>query len=153
MFVQCRALTFLSNFFERELQLVQLSREDKEFLANIANELALYIQNLEQARYASCLYFHRPCISWCSILKLSCIKYLFNHNFYFRLREGLRNILSISSLGNQYMQANKPWVLVKGSDADRWVPDFSNSFDGALQFLSKFISLLRFWHICFVMLF
>lgn len=80
-----RALTFLSNFFERELQLVQLSREDKEFLANIANELALYIQNLEQAR----------------------------------LREGLRNILSISSLGNQYMQANKPWVLVKGSDADR----------------------------------
>ncbi|XP_048727649.2 methionine--tRNA ligase, cytoplasmic-like [Ostrea edulis] len=36
-----------------------------------------------------------------------------------KLRDSIRNILSISRLGNQYMQFNKPWVLVKGSDTDR----------------------------------
>lgn len=36
-----------------------------------------------------------------------------------RLREGIRNILSISRLGNQYMQSNKPWVLVKGTPEEK----------------------------------
>jgi methionyl-tRNA synthetase len=36
-----------------------------------------------------------------------------------RLRDGIHSVLSISSLGNQYIQANKPWELLKGSDADR----------------------------------
>ncbi|KAK3106651.1 hypothetical protein FSP39_024573 [Pinctada imbricata] len=36
-----------------------------------------------------------------------------------RIRDSIRNILSISRLGNQFMQANKPWVLVKGSDQER----------------------------------
>ncbi|XP_061178088.1 methionine--tRNA ligase, cytoplasmic-like [Saccostrea echinata] len=36
-----------------------------------------------------------------------------------KLRDSIRNILSISRLGNQYMQANKPWVLVKGSQTDK----------------------------------
>lgn len=36
-----------------------------------------------------------------------------------KLRDSIRNILSISRLGNQYMQANKPWVLVKGSESDK----------------------------------
>ncbi|XP_022343888.2 methionine--tRNA ligase, cytoplasmic-like [Crassostrea virginica] len=36
-----------------------------------------------------------------------------------KLRDSIRNILSISRLGNQYMQANQPWVLVKGSEQDR----------------------------------
>ncbi|KAK7482471.1 hypothetical protein BaRGS_00026288, partial [Batillaria attramentaria] len=35
------------------------------------------------------------------------------------LRDSIRNILSISRLGNQFMQANKPWVLVKGSPAEK----------------------------------
>lgn len=35
------------------------------------------------------------------------------------LRDGLKPILSISRLGNQLIQANKPWVLVKGSEDDR----------------------------------
>lgn len=34
------------------------------------------------------------------------------------LRDSIRNIMSISRLGNQFMQVNKPWVLVKGSEAD-----------------------------------
>lgn len=37
----------------------------------------------------------------------------------FRLRDGIRNILSISRLGNQYIQANKPWVLVKGTPQEK----------------------------------
>ncbi|XP_067686292.1 methionine--tRNA ligase, cytoplasmic-like isoform X2 [Haliotis asinina] len=36
-----------------------------------------------------------------------------------RLRDSIRNILSISRLGNQYMQANKPWVLAKGTPQER----------------------------------
>ncbi|OWF40602.1 Methionine--tRNA ligase, cytoplasmic [Mizuhopecten yessoensis] len=36
-----------------------------------------------------------------------------------KIRDSIRNILSISRLGNQFMQANQPWVLVKGSDADK----------------------------------
>ncbi|CAG5136637.1 unnamed protein product, partial [Candidula unifasciata] len=36
-----------------------------------------------------------------------------------RLRDGIRNILTISRLGNQYMQANKPWVLAKGSAEEK----------------------------------
>jgi methionyl-tRNA synthetase len=36
-----------------------------------------------------------------------------------KLRDGIRKILNISRFGNQHIQANKPWLLVKGSDADR----------------------------------
>lgn len=35
------------------------------------------------------------------------------------LREGLKPILAISRLGNQLIQAGKPWVLIKGSDEDK----------------------------------
>lgn len=35
------------------------------------------------------------------------------------LREALRNILSVSRLGNQMMQAAKPWVLVKGNEEEK----------------------------------
>ncbi|XP_013384289.1 methionine--tRNA ligase, cytoplasmic [Lingula anatina] len=36
-----------------------------------------------------------------------------------KLREGITHILNISRLGNQYMQANKPWELVKGDAAQK----------------------------------
>ncbi|KAJ8942642.1 hypothetical protein NQ318_013355 [Aromia moschata] len=36
-----------------------------------------------------------------------------------KLRDGIRHILSISRHGNQYMQANQPWVLLKGSEDDK----------------------------------
>ncbi|XP_031574000.1 methionine--tRNA ligase, cytoplasmic-like isoform X2 [Actinia tenebrosa] len=36
-----------------------------------------------------------------------------------RLREGLKVLLNISKYGNQYVQGNKPWVLIKGSEAER----------------------------------
>ncbi|XP_052754353.1 methionine--tRNA ligase, cytoplasmic isoform X1 [Galleria mellonella] len=36
-----------------------------------------------------------------------------------RLREALRHVLSVSRLGNQHMQSEQPWVLLKGSDDDK----------------------------------
>lgn len=38
-----------------------------------------------------------------------------------KLREALTKVLAVSRLGNQYMQANKPWELFKGSDEDKLV--------------------------------
>lgn len=35
------------------------------------------------------------------------------------LRDGLKPILAVSKLGNQLIQANKPWMLVKGSEEDK----------------------------------
>lgn len=43
----------------------------------------------------------------------------------FRLRDGLKYILSMSKVGNQYMQVNKPWVLVKGNDKEKYVQSSS----------------------------
>ncbi|XP_060534947.1 methionine--tRNA ligase, cytoplasmic [Cylas formicarius] len=36
-----------------------------------------------------------------------------------KLRDGLKYILQISKHGNQYIQVNQPWVLVKGSKTDK----------------------------------
>lgn len=36
-----------------------------------------------------------------------------------KMRDGIRHTLSISRHGNQYMQSQEPWVLLKGSDADK----------------------------------
>lgn len=33
-----------------------------------------------------------------------------------RLRDGLRQVLAVSSLGNGYLQSTKPWVAVKQAD-------------------------------------
>jgi methionyl-tRNA synthetase len=37
------------------------------------------------------------------------------------MRDGLKIVLNISKLGNQYIQANKPWVLIKGNDDERYI--------------------------------
>lgn len=36
-----------------------------------------------------------------------------------RLRDALRHVLSVSRLGNQHMQSEQPWVLLKGNDDDK----------------------------------
>ena len=38
---------------------------------------------------------------------------------YLRLRDGIKNILNISRVGNQYLQARQPWVLLKGTDEEK----------------------------------
>lgn len=37
-----------------------------------------------------------------------------------KLRDGIRYILAISRLGNQYIQSTQPWVLVKGTDEQKY---------------------------------
>ncbi|XP_027055793.1 methionine--tRNA ligase, cytoplasmic-like isoform X1 [Pocillopora damicornis] len=80
-----RALMFVQNFFGGAIPIIDLTDEDKNFIALINKELKTYIDDLEKMR----------------------------------LREGLRGVLNISRLGNQYFQSNQPWVLVKGSESDR----------------------------------
>lgn len=36
-----------------------------------------------------------------------------------RLRDGIRHLLSISRHGNQYMQSQQPWVLLKGDEKQK----------------------------------
>ncbi|XP_065665048.1 methionine--tRNA ligase, cytoplasmic isoform X3 [Hydra vulgaris] len=36
-----------------------------------------------------------------------------------KLKDGLRCILNMSRLGNQYMQAHKPWILIKGDEQEQ----------------------------------
>lgn len=36
-----------------------------------------------------------------------------------KLRDGIRHTMSISRHGNQYLQAQQPWVMLKGSDDDK----------------------------------
>ena len=36
-----------------------------------------------------------------------------------RLRDALRCVLNMSRAGNQYIQKDKPWVLAKGSEAEK----------------------------------
>lgn len=52
------------------------------------------------------------------LARVNCIlqEYL-GHMEKCQLRDGLRSILSISRLGNGYMQATKPWVLFKMADS------------------------------------
>lgn len=37
-----------------------------------------------------------------------------------KLRDGIKYILNVSRHGNQYMQGQKPWVLVKGSNEEKY---------------------------------
>ena len=36
-----------------------------------------------------------------------------------KLRDAIRPMFNISRLGNQLMQSAQPWVLIKGSEADK----------------------------------
>jgi methionyl-tRNA synthetase len=49
-----------------------------------------------------------------------------------RLRDGLKHILNISRLGNAYIQANKPWTLVK-QGPENW---YNHNYDFIVFLLS-----------------
>ena len=51
-------------------------------------------------------------------VKAEIAEYL-SHMEKIRLREALRSILSVSRLGNQMMQAAKPWALAKGTEEEK----------------------------------
>lgn len=48
--------------------------------------------------------------------------------FRLRIREGLKSILAISRLGNGFIQATKPWELVKKSSNDKWLENVPGKY-------------------------
>ena len=81
-----------------------LDEEDKKVLAKINRELKQYAENLERIRFFLFLNLN---------FKLKLIRFLV------RLRDGIKNILNISRVGNQYLQARQPWVLLKGTEEEK----------------------------------
>ena len=51
-----------------------------------------------------------------------------------KIRDGLKHILNISRLGNGYIQATKPWVLMKGSEEDKYVTPIFISLSHSYSF-------------------
>ncbi|XP_076805804.1 methionine--tRNA ligase, cytoplasmic-like [Clavelina lepadiformis] len=56
-----------------------------------------------------------------------------------KLRDNLKRILNISRLGNQYLQENQPWKLIKGSESDKVRAD---TVTGVAANLSCLLSVL-----------
>jgi len=56
---------------------------------------------LNEEDYRVLAEINRELAEYVSLLELS------------KLRDGLRQVLAISKIGNQYFQANKPWTLNK----------------------------------------
>merc|ERR1719153_337349 len=80
-----RALKFTKDNFGSKVPEMNLNSEDWELVARVNQELAAYINHLEDARE----------------------------------REAITAVFNVSRLGNQLMQHNTPWKLVKGSSEDK----------------------------------
>lgn len=94
--VNSELLNNIGNFINRALSFVE---------KNFDSVLNCYEPNNDDASYI--LDVGKNLISY------------FDHMERIHLRDGLKPILAISRLGNQLLQANQPWVLVKGSETDK----------------------------------
>ncbi|EGT58248.1 hypothetical protein CAEBREN_25557 [Caenorhabditis brenneri] len=94
--VNSELLNNLGNFINRALSFV-------------ANSFAGVIpdMNLTEEDAAVLSEIHKECVQW-------------DEQFdKVHLKDAVKTTLNVSRLGNQYMQAQKPWVLIKGNDADK----------------------------------
>ena len=69
-----------------------------------------------------------------------------------KLRDGVRSVLEMSRKGNQYIQAQQPWVLIKGSEEQKYVLlFFFNIFPGRelVQLLESLLILLTILHLLY----
>lgn len=89
------------------IPVIHLGHDDAKLLAKINQELKEYEENLEKIKW---LIF-----CCCLIVDNLEVKLL----YWSRLKDGIKNILNISRVGNQYLQAKKPWVLIKGTDEEK----------------------------------
>ena len=121
---------FIKNNFQGVVPSISLNASDKKLIAAVTRELKSYVACLEKQRWVwptwdvgvafvggGCGLRAQSRCSLCNIgggQRWSCDITSSN-----RLRDGLRHILNISRLGNGHMQANQPWVLVKGTPAER----------------------------------
>ncbi|ELU11987.1 hypothetical protein CAPTEDRAFT_6394 [Capitella teleta] len=97
-----------------------LLKNNSELLNNLGNFInrALAFLSNNFAGVVSKVTLTNPDVEFLALIARELKEYT-AHLEKLKLREGIRRILSISKLGNQFMQANKPWVLVKGSAEDR----------------------------------
>jgi methionyl-tRNA synthetase len=104
-------MLYVLNFIHSIVQDMNLTEEDVEFIAKVTVELRGYLSCLDKIKW---VYTIIPMGRvWGYTLKCRLV-------IPYRIRDGLRHILSVSRLGNIHMQENKPWVLVKGSAEDRY---------------------------------
>lgn len=85
---------------------MQLDSQDFNLLALINRELK---GNLLYMKYRiilknKILYFAKRYLGYVESMEAS------------RQRDGLKHLLHISRLGNQFVQSQQPWVLLKGTD-------------------------------------
>ena len=131
----------LISFLTSTVPDMQLTDEDYAVIASVTKELRAYFACLEKiksvlflclALFSSMSHASLPLFLWFEsssttyISLLSSISFLYMyvcvHSFSLpRLRDGLKHILSVSHIGNGYIQAVKPWDLVKGSSEDVYV--------------------------------
>ncbi|EEB11468.1 methionine-tRNA synthetase, putative [Pediculus humanus corporis] len=89
-------LSVLGNFINRALMFCE-----KTFDSKIPN------MNLTDENYELVALVNRELHEYISVIEKG------------KLREGIRHLLSIARLGNQFMQSSQPWVLCKGSEDDK----------------------------------
>lgn len=101
-----RTLSFIKKYYNGEIPKFEVISEDEQnlMIAQVAKELKDYIDKMECIKYAYYYYYVIAKLYWLMM---------------FRLREGLKVILSISRLGNGFIQAHEPWKLIKGTTADQ----------------------------------
>ncbi|VDM72393.1 unnamed protein product [Strongylus vulgaris] len=92
-----RALSFLSNNFGGVVPEMQLKDVDVELLAGI--QLISALVSLKMLQEDSVEWDH--------------------HMDFVRQKDAVRTVLAMSRRGNQYMQSQQPWVLMKGSEEDK----------------------------------
>ncbi|KAL0859026.1 hypothetical protein ABMA27_010878 [Loxostege sticticalis] len=96
------------------------TRNNSELLNNLGNfchRSLSFCANSFKGKVPDVTLTHNDC-ELLALVNREVIAYV-QHMEKGRLREALRHVLSVSRLGNQHMQAEQPWVLLKGSDDDK----------------------------------
>ena len=99
---------FVSSRFKGVIPEIVMTSDEYELAALVNREIKDFIDNLDHCRFVAAM---------CGLIASDTKFNLFI--IFFRLRDGIRNILSISRHGNQYIQSQQPWVLLKGTDEEK----------------------------------
>ncbi|KAJ8704457.1 hypothetical protein PYW07_011645 [Mythimna separata] len=104
-----RSLSFCANAFKGRVPDLALTQSDYELIALVNREIIGRVPDLAltQADYELIALVNREIIAYVQHMEKG------------RLREALRHVLSISRIGNQHMQFQQPWLLLKGEDDDK----------------------------------
>ncbi|KAM7536969.1 hypothetical protein Aperf_G00000073193 [Anoplocephala perfoliata] len=84
-------------------------------LGNFINRPLMFLSKFFKSTVPSMKHLQPDDVTFLARVNIIMAEYIDNMENC-RLREGIRSVLSISSLGNGYLQAQKPWVLYKSPD-------------------------------------